>query len=432
MFALGIAFALAIYSGVAAESGSLLTAATSGLGALGLAAWTAVTTVPALARRTPLRWLAYQVDYRVTRQGLIYLGGVFAVALAALNTGNNLLFLILGCMLAVILLSGILSRITLTGIEVNLELPEHVFAKRPASAVLEIHNLKQTLPSFSLRVRNPKPKNDSASASSESSGAVLDQPIYFPYIARQQSLRQRVELTFPRRGIYKQKALAMQTRFPFGFLEKTRSVPSAAEIVVYPPVEATDQLYEILPLISGEIESFTRGRGHDLYAIRDMEPGDSARFVDWKATARSGAVKVREFAREDERRVLLALDLAPAASAATEDGGGQSAHKFERAVEMCAAIAWHFHEIGSVIGLLAGAAEIPLAPSGENIYEVLRALATAEPQRRNARNGAQTQDFLSDLANDPSVFKIVFTSQPRGSIPTALWTSSYLIFIDSL
>jgi uncharacterized protein (DUF58 family) len=435
MFALGIAFALAIYSGVAAEAGSVWTAAAAGLGALGLAGWTAVTTVPALARRTPLRWLAYQVDYRVTRQGLIYLAGVFAVALAALNTGNNLLFLILGCMLAVILLSGILSRITLTGVEVNLELPEHVFAKRPAPAALEIHNLKQTMPSFSLRVQTPRERSDAEGAKADDARAVLTQPVYFPYIARQQSLRQRVELMFPRRGVYRQKALAMRTRFPFGFLEKTRSAPSSAEIVVYPAVEPTDQLYEILPLISGEIESFVRGRGHDLYAIRDMEPGDSARFVDWKATARSGVVKVREFAREDERRVLLALDPLLVQGTSDSSAAAPTAQRFEHAVDLCAAIAWHFHELGSVIGFRAGTTEVPLAPSSENIYDVLRALALVEAQSGSAAADSMKHsggDFLRELAADTSVFKIVFTGQPRGSIPTALWTSSYLIFTDSL
>ncbi len=62
---------------------------------LGLAAWVAVTIVPALARRTSLRWLAYQVDYRLTREGIIYLAAVGMLILAAVNTGNNLLFMAL-------------------------------------------------------------------------------------------------------------------------------------------------------------------------------------------------------------------------------------------------------------------------------------------------------------------------------------------------
>ena len=100
----------------------------------------------------------------------------------------------------------------------------------------------------------------------------------------------------------------MRTKFPFGFLQKTRHVDSEVEAVVYPPVQPTEEFYEILPLVSGELESYQRGRGHDLYAIRDYQFNDSARHVDWKASARTGALQVREYAREDERRVMLAFD----------------------------------------------------------------------------------------------------------------------------
>ena len=92
MVALALAFGLAIYSGAAAQTGARLDSPASALAALGLAGWVAVTIVPALARRTPLRWLTYHVSYRVTREGIVYLAGIFIVALAALNTGNNLTF----------------------------------------------------------------------------------------------------------------------------------------------------------------------------------------------------------------------------------------------------------------------------------------------------------------------------------------------------
>src|SRR5260370_12300413 len=111
--ALGAALFLALYSGAAAEGGHLLVAGISALGALGLAGWVALTIVPVLARRTPLRWLTYHIDYKVTREGLVYLGGIFVVALAALNTGNNLLFMVLACLLAAVLISGMLSRMVL-------------------------------------------------------------------------------------------------------------------------------------------------------------------------------------------------------------------------------------------------------------------------------------------------------------------------------
>src|SRR5579862_1904242 len=152
MAALAGALFLALYSGAAAEEGHLLIAGMSALSALALAGWVALTIVPALARRTPLGWLTYQIDYKVTREGVVYITGIFVVALAALNTGNNLLFMVLACLLAGILVSGVISQIVLRDVELRLELPEHIFAGRPVRALAELINHKQALPSFSLRL----------------------------------------------------------------------------------------------------------------------------------------------------------------------------------------------------------------------------------------------------------------------------------------
>jgi uncharacterized protein (DUF58 family) len=432
MFALALAFGLAIYSGAAAQTGARWVAGITAISALALAGWVAITIVPALARRSTLRWLTYHVSYRVTREGVVYLAGIFIVALAALNTGNNLLFLALGCMLAGIVLSGILSRITLTGIELRLELPEHVFAGEPAPAVVELTNLKRMLPSFALRVTAYKTKRTSQkseNANSRNGAALLDRPVYFPYLPRGQAVRNRVALLFPKRGVYRQETLALRSRFPFGFLEKTRKLPARAEISVYPSIEPTDTFYEILPLLSGELESYQRGRGHDLYAIRDFVSTDGARFVDWKASAKSGSMKVKEFAREDERRVLIAFDpfVMPDADAAKDYDATKAAERFERAVSFCACLAWHFRELESVIGFRTPGGQVSLAPAADNIYEILQQLAAIQPQQPE-----HGHNFLNELARETQVFKIVLTSQPRGSFPTSLWSSSYMVFFDSL
>ena len=89
--ALSVALILALYSGAAAELGQLLLASTSALAALAVAGWVAVTLVPVLAKRTPLRWIGYKMEYRLTRQGWVFIGGMIWWR-AALNTGNNLLF----------------------------------------------------------------------------------------------------------------------------------------------------------------------------------------------------------------------------------------------------------------------------------------------------------------------------------------------------
>src|SRR5438445_5808971 len=90
MVALSAALLLALYSGAAAELGRVGLASTSALIALAVAGWVGVTLVPVLAKRTPLRWIGYKMEYRISREGWIYFAGIILVALAALNTGNNL------------------------------------------------------------------------------------------------------------------------------------------------------------------------------------------------------------------------------------------------------------------------------------------------------------------------------------------------------
>jgi uncharacterized protein (DUF58 family) len=423
LVALSAALFLALYSGAATEGGHLALAGIMALAALCLAGWVGLTIVPVLARRTPLRWLTYHIDYKVTREGLVYLGGIFVVTLAALNTGNNLLFMVLACLLAGVLISGMLSQLVLSGIDVRLELPEHIFAERAVMAIAELQNMKQMMPSFSISlVSEGKPKTKKL-AGAYSPPPILGQPIYFPHIPHGQAVRQNVELTFPRRGVYRQDSFGLRTKFPFGFLQKTRHVESGVEAVVYPPVHPTEEFYEILPLVSGELESYQRGRGHDLYAIRDYQFNDSARHVDWKASDRTGALQVREYAREDERRVLLAFDpyLDPG------NTNPRAAEQFERAVALCAGLAWHFHEISSVLEFRSAGFATPRVTAGEIIYDILRSLASVTPLKPQAGSS-----FLDSLDDATDVFKIVLTSQPRGSIPTGLWSSSYFLFMSSL
>ena len=430
MLVLSAALVIALFSAAVAQQGRILLAAVTTVIALGLAAWVAIVIVPNLARRTSLRWVVYQVDYRLTREGMVYLGVVAILILASVNTGNNLLFMILACSLAGILISGVLSRAVLTGIDLKFDMPEHIFAEQPVLAELELRNEKQAWPSFSLRV---------IGANKKGAGQILTRPVFFPYIPRLGCARQKVELTFPHRGAYRQDAFGIRTRFPFGFFEKTRHVDSELAIVVYPAVAPTDHFYEVLPLLSGEMVSYFRGRGHELHSLRDYLPTDSARVVDWKVTARAGHLMVREFAREDERRVMLVLDpfvgpppVASGASASTEQAGSERAvsehmQRFERAVSMAACIAWHFNEINSVLQFRTNRFATPLAPAEEIIYDALRELARIKPDESSV-GGA----FLDELASDHEIFKIILTARPQNTIPTALWSSSYFLFLNSL
>jgi uncharacterized protein (DUF58 family) len=416
--ALSVALVLALYSGAAAQLGNVALASASALIALLVAAWVGVTLVPVLAKRTPLRWIGYRMEYRVTVEGWIYIVGVVLVALAALNTGNNLLFLILACLIASILMSGILSSITLAGVEMRLHLPDHIFAGQTVRASVELENEKLTLPSFSLRAESVRTKNAPA-------GAILETPVYFPYLPRQEVVLQNVPLLFPKRGVYRQEAFRIVTRFPLGFLQKARRLDLAAAAIVYPAVDATPEFLEVLPGIQGAMESIVKGRGQDLYSLRDYLPNDSARHVHWKASARFGSLMVREFAREDDCSVLLVFD--PYSIAAQPTASVTDKARFERAVSLCAAIAWSFHERRALLEFRGVGIDAPLALASDNIFSILRHLAGVQPLPPDPH-----APFLSDLAAISESFKIIVTSQPRGSVPGPIWNSSYVVFSEDL
>src|SRR5205823_7496024 len=120
--------------------------------ALLLAVLVGLTTVPYLARRVAAGRMRDAFDYEVTRAGLMYVGTVVLIGIAALNTGNNLLYIIVAAMLAAILVSGFASALVIRGVELDIRLPEYVFARQPVVGKIMVRNPRRWLPSFSISV----------------------------------------------------------------------------------------------------------------------------------------------------------------------------------------------------------------------------------------------------------------------------------------
>jgi uncharacterized protein (DUF58 family) len=187
---------------------------------------------------------------------------------------------------------------------------------------------------------------------------------------------------------------------------------------VYPPVQPTEEFYEILPLVSGELESYQRGRGHDLYAIRDYQFNDSARHVDWKASARPALASSRIRAR---RRAARDAGVRSLSGPAGDDA--ETAEQFERAVALCAGLAWHFYEINSVLEFRSAGFATPRRDRGGNHLR-----RSALPGQRHPAETAAGQKFSRYAGDAPDIFKIVLTSQPRGSIPYAAFGIPRIFF----
>jgi len=439
---LALAFTAAVFSTVSRQAGNLLATAILASLALLLAGVVGLTTVPYLARRVALHRVRDVFDYDVTREGLAYLALILVIGVAALNTGNNLLFIVVSAMLAAILVSGVASAAILRALDLDVGLPEHVFAGETVLARVTLRNQRRRLPAFSVSVVPPPVRQrfhrrlrwersifafpskapverqwvrvpDIAlrlvTAASGGPPAIFSGRVYFPYLPARGAVARDLELNFERRGLYVQEGFGVSTRFPFSFLVKTRRIALAREAVVYPSVQPTDELFQVLPMITGEFEAFVRGRGHDLYRIRDYLPEDSARHVDWKASARTGSLKVREFTREDERKLRVVFDN-PAAGAVPGDA-------YERGVALAASLAWHFAGENTDLSFAA-----PGYSGAPNIYEFLRYLGLVAPR------AAGDPDSMLDRLQLTDDYNVIFTSRPRGSIPTALWACSYFLF----
>jgi uncharacterized protein (DUF58 family) len=436
LFGLSLAFGLALLSTASREAGDVVGTAVFSSAALLLAGVVALSTVPYLARRVVGERVRDALNYEVTREGLAYLALTLLIGIAALNTGNNLLFLVVAAMLGAVLVSGVVSAVMISGLEVGLHLPHHVFAGQSYAGAVLLHNCRR-LPVFSISVVPPVHKTDrpawrwqrsefvypplrtgrkaiirwpdfsfSRVPSPHRTPPVFEQSVYFPYLPAGHRQSAELNLCFPRRGLYAQRGIGIATRFPFSFLNKTRTIALHHEVLVYPSVEATDEMFEVLPIITGEIETNQRGRGSDLYRIRDYEPEDSARHVDWKASAKSGELKVREYTREEERSVCIIFD--------NPAPGALDGPHYERAINLAASIAWHFFEENTELRFAA-----PELHPDADIYGFLEYLALAKPRGEEL--------FLSTLAGDGQ-YHIIITARARGQIPTPLWQSSWVLF----
>jgi uncharacterized protein (DUF58 family) len=443
-----LAFAAALFSTVARESGNLwATLILAGI-ALMLATIVGLTTVPYLARRVAGGRVRDAFDYDVTRVGVIYVMTVLLIGIAALNTGNNLLYVIVAAMLAAMLVSGVASAGVLRELELDVGLPEQVFATQPAPARILVRNRRRWLPSFSVSLiplledmpakhwqwvpttfglpPGQPPERQWLKLPDRQLRRVADRTLppgiftagaYFPYIAAGAELAIKMELCFPRRGRYQQNSFGLATRFPFAFLTKTRRVQLAREIVVYPKIEPSDQFFGVLPLITGAFETFARGRGDDLYLIREYRPEDSARHVDWKATAKSGSLKVREFSREDEPRLRLIFD--------NPGAGVVSSAAYEDAVTLAASLGWHFTAADTAVCFVAP------GKAGGDINGFLAYLATVEPQGADPESDPKNPGSLLDGLGASDGFNIILTARPPETIPTSLGACSYVIFIGA-
>ena len=434
---LTMAFAAAIFSTAARDAGNVIATVLLASLALLIAVSVGLGTVPYLARRVGARRVRDALDFEVTKTGVFYALVVLLIGIAALNTGNNLLYIIVAAMLAAIAVSGLASAFCLRGLDLELKIPEHIFAGTEVAATVCVRNPRRWIPSISVSAVPIEKKTEQKSwqlvktsfpvppwrppeqqwlqlpdrklrrVTVGTPSGVFHEAAYFPIVPAGCGLEASVKLNFRRRGCY-QERFSLSTRFPFAFLVKTRRAALSREVLVYPEITSSQEAIELVPLLTGKFETHLRGIGSDLYRIREYLPEDPARQVDWKATAKSGSLKVREFSRDDERRLRVVFD--------NPVPGVLQGTRYERMVSLTASLIWRLAEQNVYISFVSQEYE-----SFGDIFGVLRYLATATP-----KNGPSILETLSASTD----YSVVFTVHKRGTIPAGAWASSYFVFVE--
>jgi len=400
-------------------------------------------TIPRTGNRT---W-NLPFSFSITREGWVFILTIFLLLASALATGNNLLLLILSILLSMILTSGIFARNSLRSVSVSLQLPESVFEGEHVPVKVSLRNQKRLVPALSILVEDESSadgrslifravalafgRKSSDAGEQERDRSVLRHPAYFPWIPARSVRSELVHQSFPRRGLYLLHGFRISTRFPFGFFVRGERVSADGHVWVYPSVDEISSELNLLPFLPGKLESPRAGHGESLFSIRRHQEGESVRLVDWKATAKTGELMAREFARDEENNFCLLLDTIV---------GKDGSERFEKAVSLAASLADHFAREGAEFEFLTPRERIPRGIGTAHLDRVFRALAVVQCEQNPVRASADLRDELSEILEprilqavlSAKVFKIIITSKPRGSFPSAIWRSSHVIYFDEL
>lgn len=311
--------------------------------------------------KLPFSRRAVPEGIRITTVGLWYVLLTVLVAIAATNTGNNALYMVLALMFSVLILSGLVSRENVRGLEAALDSPGEVFANRPFALGFTLRSRALVFPRWFLLFTL------SRSA----------QPLLIPYLPRRGKSVGQLEILVTTRGFHRFPFVHVSSLFPFGFFRKGVRYRVDFEVLVFPELfpaggtrlEETEQV--------GDDAGRRGGWGHDLHALRSFRRGDDPRGIHWKQTARTGQLIFTERATERSRRLAILFDNAVGE---LKDPAEQS--RFERLVSEAATIAVDHLGRGYEIELVTRDRTLGFAGGPRQRLAVLETLALIQPRAR--------------------------------------------------
>jgi uncharacterized protein (DUF58 family) len=297
-----------------------------------------------------LAWFTPPRSTRPTRDGWWCLGAAVALGFAAMNTGNNLLYLLASLLLGLIVVSGVLSEQSMRRLRLAPLVPDEIHAGRPAVVGARVANRKRWRTSYSLTLEAP--------------GADAGRRRWIPRLPAGAEREVTWEVTLPARGRHRLPGVRVCTRFPFGLFVKTGRLLLDEPVVVFPALRPVAPHHRALLAAPGPVAVRRRGRGHELHSLRDYRTGDDPRLIHWRSSARAGALVVRELEAETTTDTRLVL----------EDRGGDPARR-ERGISEAASLAAHLCRAGGAVELVGPGTAVPLGRGRAHLRRLLTALA---------------------------------------------------------
>jgi len=291
---------------------------------------------------------------RFTKIGSIYLVTTVILAISAINTGNNALYIGVALMLGSLLLSGLASKGGLKHLHAEVGAIGEVWAGRPAPGTLELRNESRI-----WNVRDVILTSDA-----------LAEPVLVPLVRRRKTVVIEATFLFSRRGLAHVNAVDSYTRYPFGFFLKKRRLRVTTEVVVFPKLLAgtTADRYRAT---AGEQTSANRpGISTEIHSFREYVRGDSLRHVHWKKSASLGRWIMKQTDAESAKSVHVLVD------PYLPKGADEEA--FEEMIASAATFVYHAVADGFDVTLSLPRATYR-AHERENASPLFRALALIEP-----------------------------------------------------
>ena len=308
-------------------------------------------------------WGKWPRRLKLTREGKYFIFITFGVGVAAINTGNNLLYLLLGMLLSLIIVSGVLSELSLRHLTVTRRLPPRAQVGRPHLVEIEVYNHKRRVPSYAIEVEDLR------------AGQPADKRCFFLKISPHSAQVAAYRRTPARRGRDHHVGFRVATRFPFGLFEKSREVSADDELIIYPAVDPVRLPQTESGDPTGGESALGRGNGDEIHGLRLMREGDDPRDIYWRKSTLPGQRVLRERATDTRRDVAFAIDSSYPGGAPDDEWS----LRFERRIRDVASRAVAHLKRADTVSVSASGGERVRANSSVGADPLLRFLALLEP-----------------------------------------------------